>query len=150
MRISRKNETVDAEAGIFAKALGHRLRIADQCSSSSSPHQADSGPKIRTDLQVLSFSVVQTRHSLLSGRIKASECFLSVRNRVVGHIANQFVGCCPGFVRRFAYDDVQADAEADRAPVEGSAFTNLCDFLSDFAWRFTPGQVNIDVLPSDF
>src|ERR1700719_2076290 len=132
MRISGKNETIDAEAGIFAKARGHRLRIADQSCPGSSSYQADSGPEIRTDLQVFSFSVVQTRHALLSGRIKASECFLSVRNRLIGHIPNQFVGCGPGFVRRFAYDDVQADAETDNAPVEGSTFTNLSDFLSDF------------------
>src|SRR5262249_54039632 len=59
MRVAGEDERVDAELHIFLDALGDRIRIADQRRARSATDEADTGPQVWTDLEVLAAAAVQ-------------------------------------------------------------------------------------------
>src|SRR5690349_5678711 len=84
MRISREDEALDPNLGIFPKASRHGLRIADERRAAAAAHEADAGPEVGTDLEpAAADAVVQPRHALLADRIETGEGLLRGRDLLV-------------------------------------------------------------------
>ena len=98
---------------------GHGLRIADQRRAGAAAHQADAGPEVGADLQLVAAAAVQPAHALLADRIHAGEHGLRLGDARVVDMGDQPVGGGPGLGRGLAHDHVQADAEAQLAPARG-------------------------------
>src|SRR5690606_12229606 len=66
VRVAGKNEGVDAQVSVFADALGHRWPVTYQCRTGTAPYQADPGPEIGADFQVVLTAAVQSGHAPLA------------------------------------------------------------------------------------
>ena len=86
--------------------------VADQRRAGAAAHQADAGPEVGADLELVAPAAVQRGHALLADRVHAREDALRRGDRRVVEMADQPVGRRPGLRRGLADDDVQADAEA--------------------------------------
>src|SRR6185369_1749627 len=73
MGISRQDESVDAQRHIFLHACGDLLRIADQSRARPAAHQADTGPEIGADLELVAPPAMEARHALLADGIESRE-----------------------------------------------------------------------------
>ena len=134
---------------IFPDPRRDRLGIADQRGARAAPHQADAGPEVRADLELVAPAAVQLHHALLADRIHAREDFLRGCDGVVGDMLDQLVR---GFPRRFvrlADDDMQADAEGELASARGRNRPDAVDLVGDLRRRLAPGQIFVDGIDRD-
>ena len=68
---------------------------------------------------------------------------------VLRDVGDQRLGGGPRFVLGLAHDDVDAQAEAQRAPDGGGAFAHLGDALADHLERLAPEQVDVGLFGAD-
>ncbi len=118
--------------------------IADQRRSGAAAHQADAGPEIGADLQLVAAPAVQLHHASLADRIHAREDRLRAGDGLVADMLDQLIGGPPGFVIGLAHDDVQANAEADLPSALRRKRRDRRDLLRDLRRRLAPGQVFVD------
>src|SRR5258708_7215615 len=78
MRVSRKDESIDAESGVLFQSRCDCFRISNQRGARSAANQTDPGPEIRTNLQSIALAAVELGHPFLALRTrvpdKVSEC----------------------------------------------------------------------------
>ena len=134
---------------IFPDPRRDGLGIADQRRAGAAAHQADAGPEIGADLELVAAAAVQLRHALLADRIHPREDLLRRGDRLVGDVLDQLVGRLPGFRIGLAHDDVQADAERELSPARRSGGLHPVDLLGDLRRRLAPGQVLVDGVGGD-
>ena len=91
------------------------LGIADQRGAGAAAHQADAGPEIGADLELVAPPAVQARHALLADRIECARRPLRRGDGVVVDAADQRSAPRQASASRLAHDDMEADAEAQRA-----------------------------------
>ena len=115
------------ERHVLLHPLGHRLGVADQRRAGAAAHQADAGPEIGADLELVAPAAVQPAHALLADRIHAGEHGLRLGDARLVDMRDQPVGRGPGLGRGLADDDVQADAEAELAAARGRRLPRLLD-----------------------
>src|SRR6202046_1919857 len=144
MRIAGENERIDAERGIFLDPRGDGRRIADQRRAGAAANEPDAGPQVWADLKFVAPAAVQRRHSFLADGIHAGENRLRLGDRVVVEIADQVVRGLPRFLIGFAHDDMEPDAETQRAadPRRGIAYAR--DLFGDRVRRLAPGEIFVD------
>ena len=149
MRIAGHDEGIDADILIFPDPRRDGLGIADQRGARAAAHQADAGPEIGTDLELVAASAMQLRHALLADRIHPREDLLRRSHRFVGDVLDQFVRRLPGFRIGFAHDHMQADAERELSSARGGGGLHPVDLLGDLRRRLAPGQVLVDGIDGD-
>ena len=101
MRIARHDEGIDAERHVFLHARGHRRRIADQRGPGAAAHQADAGPEIGADLELVAAPAVELHHASLTDRIHARKDRLRAGDGFVADVVDKIVGGLPGLARWF-------------------------------------------------
>src|SRR6202012_774040 len=106
--------------------------------------QADTGPKVRADLQLVTASTLQLRHALLTDRIHAREYLLRRSYGFVGDMLNQLVRGFPRLGVGFADNDMKTDAEAEFASALGGDCLDAVDLFGDLRRRFAPRQILVD------
>src|ERR1700751_2144957 len=111
IRVSGKNETFDSNLSVFFHSSSHRFRIPDYRGAGSTTHQANSGPKIRTDLEPFAVSTMQLAHPFLAFGIESGKSLLGSGNAFIGNVTQKIVRSLPGFFVSLAYDDVHPQAE---------------------------------------
>ena len=79
-------------AMILLHARRHSRRIADQRGSRAAAHQADAGPKIGADLELVAASAVQLHHAFLTDRIHARKDRLGAGDGFVADVRNKVLG----------------------------------------------------------
>jgi hypothetical protein len=119
MRVSGKDESVDAEGHVFAHPLGDLMWVTDQGGAGAAAHQANAGPEIRADPQVRAVAAVQPRHALLADRVHPCQSLLRRGDDIVGQMLDKRIGISPGCGLGLSHDHVQADAETQFAPMLG-------------------------------
>ena len=146
MRVAREDETLDPQVRVLLDARGDLLWVADQRRPGTATHQADAGPQIGRDLQVVAPPVMQRGHAPLTLGVEARERLLCGGNGFVADVFDQFVCGFPRFFSGFADDHMQTNPELHGAPVTGGTFTDIGEFLRHGGRWFAPGQVDIDLL----
>src|SRR5690606_13411191 len=97
VRVAGKNEGVDTQVSVFADALGHRWPVTYQRRTSTAPYQADPGPEIGADFQVVLTAAVQSGHALLADRIETGERGLRPGDCLVIQMGDESICGLPGF-----------------------------------------------------
>ena len=124
--------------------------VADQRRAGAAAHQADAGPQVGADLELVAAGRRAARHAALADRIHRAQSLPAPRRWSRRRRADQLVGGAPGLVLGLAHDHVQADAEATAC---GRACAARCahvgDLLRDLRRRLAPGQVGVDLLGRD-
>src|SRR5690349_17379970 len=90
MRVSRENESIDAERGVFFQSCCDCFWISNQRRAGSATNQANSSPKIRTNLQSIALTAMELGHPLLAFRIKTRKRLLRGGNTFVRNVAQKF------------------------------------------------------------
>src|SRR6202012_3408882 len=109
-------------------------------------YQADAGPQIRADFQLVAPTAVQRSHAALTFRVHLGERFLRLFDGLVVELADQFVRSAPGCFIGFAHDDVEADAETQFAAGLFCTGAHLGDFFRHGCRGFAPGQIDVNLL----
>jgi hypothetical protein len=135
--ITGEDEGVDAQVGVFLDARGHGRAIAHQRGAGTAAHQADAGPQVGADFQVVATAAVQRSHALLAHRIEARQGSLGAGDGVVVQVRDQAVGGLPGFGVGFAHDHMQANAEAHGRALS-AALARTCSIFSATAAGGSP------------
>ena len=148
MGIAGGDHGLDPQRLIFAQSLRDRLGIADQRRARAAAHQADAGPQIGRDLELVAAAAAMQRdHALLADRIGfLSELSLRGGDRFVREIGDELVGDGPGFVFGLAHDQMHAQAELDLATLRCGARAHVLDLLGDLFERLAPGQIDVRLL----
>ena len=81
MRVAGADDGVDADRLVFAHALGDLLRRADQRRAGAAAHQADAGPQVGRDHQLVAPAAMQLGHAPLADRIHLLAEALPARSR---------------------------------------------------------------------
>ena len=149
MRIAGHDEGIDADILIFPDPRRHGLRIADQRRSRAAAHQADAGPQVRADLELVAATAMQLRHALLSDRVHSREDLLRRGHGLVGDVLDQFVRGLPGFRIGFANDHMQADTERQLASAAGGHRLHAGHLFGDLRRRLAPCQILVDGIDRD-
>lgn len=142
MRIARENKGVDAQIGIFLHARCDRRAVAHQRGAGAAAHQADAGPQVRADLQVILFAAVQRRHAPLADGVETRKGLLCIGDGFLIEVRDQPVGGAPGLFGGFPHDDMQADTEAYLAAFRRRFGAHLFDLLFNLRRRFSPGEIH--------
>src|SRR5580698_8883858 len=140
MRIPGENKGFNSEVGILLHSYRYDRWIANQRGSSASSHQAHTRPEIGANFKFFAAAAMQLRHAALAFRVEARECFLRSGDGVVVDVANQIVGCGPGFLLGLANDDMQANAESDGAALFLGQTSNSRNFFFNGLRRLSPGE----------
>jgi len=95
----------------------HGLGIANQRGAGRRAHQADPGPEVRADFELITLSAMQLRNALLADRIMRAKifCALAMVSSLTWRMRSS--GRAPGRGIGLAHDDVQPDAEAETPPL---------------------------------
>ena len=117
MRVAGEDERIDADRAIVFHPRRNFVGRADQRGPGSASHQADAGPQVRADHELVAAAAVQRAHAALADRVHAREHRLRLGDRFVVEMRYEAVGRRPGFFGCLADDDVEPDAEAELAPV---------------------------------
>ena len=149
VRVAGEDEVLDAEVDVLAHALRDLVRVADERRAGAAAHQADAGPQVRGDHEVVPAAAVQARHAALADGIEAREGFLGRGDLGVVELGDQVVGGAPGVLLPFAHDHVEADAEAQSPPAGRRGVPRRRDLLGDVGGGLAPGQVDVHVLGRD-
>ncbi|GDY57808.1 hypothetical protein SVIO_084310 [Streptomyces violaceusniger] len=149
VRIAGQDELVDAEAVVFGDPLGHLGVAAHQGRARAAAHQADTGPEIGVDLEVVQAAAVQGEHALLALGLAAAEAGLDGAHGLRVEAVEQPARLGPRLLGGVAGDDVQPDAEADRTALFGGEGADPGDLLGHLGGRLAPGEVDIGVAGGD-
>ena len=83
VRIPREDEGIDAERDVFLHPCRHGLRVTDQRGAGSTAHQADPGPEIGADFELIAAPAMQLRYAALADRVHACEDLLRVGDGLI-------------------------------------------------------------------
>jgi hypothetical protein len=127
---------------------------ADERRTRAAAHQADTGPQVRGDLEVVCIGegrapTVQRAHALLSDRFARGQCSRRSPDRRRVKAVEQPLRLLPGLLARVARERVDAESEAQVAALLGGQPTDPGDLLRDLRRRLTPGEVDVGVLGRD-
>ena len=89
---------------------------------------------------------MQRRHSLLTDGVGSGEGRLGAGDRFIIKVGDKAVRRLPGFLVGFPHDHVQTDAKTHPAPMPGRFLPDLSNLLCHLLRRFTPGEIEIDLL----
>src|SRR5689334_11292125 len=129
MRVARHDEGIDADILILPDPRRDRLGITDQRGARAPAHQADAGPEVWADLELVAAAAMQLGHAMLADRIHPREYLLCRRHRLVGDVLDQFVRRPPGFSVGLAHDHMEANAERKLSPARGSRSLHPAELL---------------------
>src|SRR4051812_45920728 len=93
---------------------------------------------------------MQGRHALLSDAVEARERLLRSGDGLVVEPGDEIVRRLPGFGRGLTHDDMQPDAEGERAPARWGERFGPGDLGGDIRRWLAPGQVDVDMLGRHF
>ena len=152
VRVAGEDEAVDAEPDVFRHALGDLVRVADQRRAGAAAHEADAGPEVGADLELVAPAAVQ-RAPCGSGRRNRSARRPPAPRRWWRRRAGEMsvVGGAPRpppsvsrtiTCRRMPKREGRARARAARARHAG-------DLLGDVGRGLAPGQVDVDMVGRD-
>src|ERR1700733_15213390 len=74
MRITGQNEGFDSQVRVLPHSFRYSRWIANQCSASTTAHQAYACPEIGTYFQFFAAAAMQLRHAALSFGVEPREC----------------------------------------------------------------------------
>ena len=86
-------------------------RLSEVLDRLAATHQADTGPQVRSDLELVALAAVKLRHSLLADRIHPLKVLLRGRDGLVADMLDQLIGRSPSRVIGLANNHVEPDAE---------------------------------------
>src|SRR3569833_1984716 len=129
MWIAGQDEGIDADVLVLPNPRRNGRGIADQRRSGTAAHEADAGPEVRTDLELVAATAMQLCHALLADRVHAREDLLRACDGVIADMLDQFVRRLPGFRVGLADDDMETDAEGELAPAFGRGRTHALDLF---------------------
>ena len=144
MRVAGHDEGIDADILIFPDPRRDGFGVTNQCRARTATHQADAGPEIRADLELVTAAAMQLRHALLADRIHPREDLLRRSDGFVRDVLDQLIRRLPGFRIGFAHDHMQANAERELSSPRGRGGFHPVDLLCDLRRRLAPGQVLVD------
>src|SRR5258708_5733764 len=113
MRVSRKDESIDAKSGILFESRCDCFRISNQRGAGSAANQTDPGPEIRTNLQPITLTTMELDHPFLAFRIETSKRLLRRRDTFVRNVAQKIVGIFPRLLISVAHDDMYPQPKAE-------------------------------------
>src|SRR6202011_641592 len=141
MRIARHDEGVDADVLILLDPRRDSWGIADQRRSRATAYQADAGPEVRADLELVAAPAMQLRHALLADRVHPREDLLRGSHGLVGDVLNQFVGGLPRARGGPAHTHTQPDAEGKPPPAPRGNRPPALDLCGALRRRLAPCQI---------
>src|SRR5436309_7191029 len=115
MRIARHDEGVDADILILLDAGRDGLGIADERRAGAAAHEADAGPQVRSDLQLVALAAMELRHALLADRVHPRKILLRARYGLVADMLDQLARGLPGRFIGLADNHMKPDAEGKLA-----------------------------------
>ena len=115
VRVRREHELVDADRVVLLDPVGDLLVAADQRGAGAAADQADAGPDVGVDLEVVLAAAVEVEHPALALGLAAAQPRLDLRDGLVVDAGEQPVGLGPGLLGGVAGDRVHPDAEPDLA-----------------------------------
>src|SRR5260370_42033108 len=113
MRVSRKDESIDAKSGILFESRCDCFRISNQRGAGSAANQTDPGPEIRTNLQPITRPTMELDHQLLAFRIETSTRLLRRRDTFVINAAQDIVGIFPRTLISLGHDHMSPQPKAN-------------------------------------
>src|SRR5262245_31026022 len=94
---------------------------------------------------MVSASFMQRAHAPLPFRIETSESLLCTGNRSVVYVTYEIMRGSPRFLRGFAHDDVETNAEAQSTAKCGGTAAHLGDLFCDTRRCLSPRKIQIHV-----
>ena len=149
MRVAGQDEGVDADRPVLLHPRRDFLGRADQRRSGAAAHQADAGPEVGADHELVAPAAMQRAHPALADRVHAREDRLRLGDRLVVEMAISRSAAAQ------ASSDVSRTMTCRRMPKLSlrprlrAAALDLGDLLGDQRRRLAPGQVLVDRLGGD-
>ena len=130
MRIAGCDDGLHAKRLVFPQAFGNGFRTADQGGANTVAHQADAGPQVGADFQLVTPAAVQVQLTQLADGIGVgAQALLGEGDSFVGQMTDQAIGGVPGFLIRLADDQVDAQAVGQGAAPRGGAGSDRVQLL---------------------
>jgi hypothetical protein len=149
VRVAGHDELADTEPGVRLDPVRHLGVAADQRGPGTGAKQADAGPQIRRDLQVVARTAVQFAHPAQALGLAVRQFPLHRADHRLVDALDQPVGLQPGLVRAVPGNHVQADAITQGAPGLASQAVHPAQLGVDRGGRLAPGQVDVGVPGGD-